>query len=193
MAQSAVLVNRVESLARLLQSRNQIDEQTAHLICRPALPGHIGEWLASEIFGVQLHASANQCGSDGKFTAGPLAGRSVNVKFYGKREGILDLKKPDEHQPDFYLVITGPRGAAASSRGSSLPCLIAEVFLFEAAPLLSRLTQRGVRKRGFRIGVATSVTLQEWENARIYPVPGKDAMIQLQPDQIQALALFNFA
>jgi hypothetical protein len=26
----------------------------------------------------------------GRFRAGPLAGRTVNIKFYGKREGLLD-------------------------------------------------------------------------------------------------------
>ena len=41
-------------LASLLESRNDIDEEIAHLIGRPAIRGHVGEWIAQEIFGVRL-------------------------------------------------------------------------------------------------------------------------------------------
>ncbi len=182
MSQPTVVISPVESLADLLQTRNRIDSQIAQLIGRPALPGHIGEWVASQIFGVELHASATHKGSDGIFTEPPLRGRTVNIKFYGKREGILDLKTPDQTQPDFYLVLTGPKSPAVSSRGSSRPCLISEVFLFEAAPLLNRLHERHVK-----IGVATSVTAKEWDAARIYPDAGSSALYHLRPDQAAAL------
>jgi hypothetical protein len=174
----------LERLAELLKSRNLIDAQIASLIGRPASTGHIGEWIAAQVFGVRLDESAVQRGSDGRFTEPPLSGLSVNIKLHGKRENILDLN--ESHVPDFYLVLTGPRAPAASSRGSTRPCLISEVFLFEAITLIQRLKGRGVH-----VGVATSVTAQEWESARVYPESRTAGPMRLRPDQAAALRLFS--
>jgi hypothetical protein len=176
----------LERLANLLRGRNSIDEEIARVIGRPALSGHISEWIAAQIFDVKLHASAVHCGSDGCFAGPPFEGRTVNVKMLGKREGILDLKKPENLQPDFYLVLAGPKAPAVSSRGGHRPFVISEVFLFEAALLVQRLTSRRVQ-----IGVATSITAQEWEDARIYPDCDKGGMMRLRPDQVSALRLFG--
>ena len=48
----------LEQLASLLARRNAIDEQIAAVIGRPATRGHVGEWIAQEIFGVTLQKSA---------------------------------------------------------------------------------------------------------------------------------------
>lgn len=80
---------------------------------RPALIGHVGEYIAARVFDIQVHPSASHRGSDGLFRTGPLAGRSVNVKWYAQDGSVLDVL--EEHGPDFYLVLTGPRGTA--SRG----------------------------------------------------------------------------
>jgi hypothetical protein len=47
--------------------------------------GHLGEWIASQIFDIQLEASAVTAAVDGRFRGGPLAGRSANVKWYLKK------------------------------------------------------------------------------------------------------------
>ena len=123
-------MSQLEQLASLLAKRNAIDKEISDLISRPALKGHVGEWIAQESFGVKLEESAAQKGFDGRFADGPLAGKTVNVKWYGKREGILDIN-PDG-VPDHYLVMTGPKAAAMTSRGQTLPWVITEVFLFDA-------------------------------------------------------------
>ena len=84
--------------------------------------GHLGEWVASTVFGVELERSASAAAVDGRFVGGPLRGRSVNVKWYLKREGLLDMTESVEL--DHYLVLAGPaarlgRREAASDRGAS--------------------------------------------------------------------------
>ena len=106
--------NRLEVLADLLRRRNDLDAEIASVTGRPALPGHIGEFIAAEVFGIDLHPSATHTGSDGTFRTGSLAGRTVNVKLYGFQEGILDVKVQDP--PEFYLVLTGDKRSAANSR-----------------------------------------------------------------------------
>ena len=158
-----------------MESRNDIDEKIAALIGRPASRGHLGEWIAHEIFGVTLAESAVQEGIDGRFADGPLAGKTVNVKWYGKREGVLDINPAGV--PDYYLVMTGPKAVATTSRGQTRPLVITEVFLFDAA-LVERLRQRGVR-----VAVATSVRKHEWETARIYPAAAPGVRLTLTATQ----------
>jgi hypothetical protein len=62
---------RLLRLAGLLSARNLIDGQIAGIIQRPALPGHIGEFIASLVFGIELASSATQAGHDGRFSDGP--------------------------------------------------------------------------------------------------------------------------
>ena len=171
----------IERLADLLQQRNSIDEQIGALIGRPALPGHICEFIASKVFGVGLSQSASQAAIDGYFTDPPLAGKSADIKFYPKHEGLLDVNRST--LPDFYLVLAGPRTAAMSSRGTTRPLVIESVFLFTARTLHEQLRQRGVK-----IGIATSVHRALWDAAEIYPRP--NPALTLTPGQREALALF---
>ena len=106
---------RLQHLASLVGQRNSLDARIAEALGRPALSGHFGEYVASIVFGIELHSSAAQRGSDGVFTSGVLTGRRVEIKYYPLNEGLLDLKV--DGGPDFYLVMTGPRKAAGSSRG----------------------------------------------------------------------------
>lgn len=78
-------------LAALLRERNALDARLGRLLSRPVNTGSIGEWIAARIFDIELEAAANVAGYDGHFNAGALAGRTVNVKAYTKREGILDI------------------------------------------------------------------------------------------------------
>lgn len=81
----------IEQVAELLHERNAIDEKIAKIISRPMTAGHLGEWLAAKIFGIELEPTAVTAAFDGRFTSGHLQGRTVNVKWYLKREGLLDL------------------------------------------------------------------------------------------------------
>jgi len=172
----------LNKLSVLLAQRNRLDEQIAVLIGRPAQTGHLGEFIASAVFDIELAPSASTRGIDGWFRAGPLEGQTVNVKWYPKRENLLDLVAAG---PDFYLVLTGPRVPAGSSRGTSRPLVINEVFLFNANDLLFTL-----RARGRSIGIATSTWASDWEAARIFPVT-QGSQFALSSAQDAALKLFS--
>ena len=176
-----MIMSDLEQLASLLESRNAIDEKIAALIGgRPALRGPVGEWIAQRIFGVKLEESAAHKGSDGRFTDGPLTGKTVNVKWFGKRQGLLNIN-PDG-VPDYYLVMTGPKAVARTSKERTLPLVITEVFLFDAPALVERLP---------KLGVAASVPKHEWEAARIYPEAASRVPLTLAAAQREALKLFT--
>lgn len=170
-------------LAELIRERNKTSAEIAALIGRPAIFGHVGEYLASSIFDIQLNESASSKGIDGHFRSAPLAGKSVNVKWYGKQESILDITP--RWLPDFYLVLTGPKSPAASSRGTTRPWLIEHVYLFDAKKLVSVLSDRKLR-----IGIATSVRQFHWEEAEIYPHQTNQEYI-LSEDQKKMLRQFG--
>lgn len=111
--------HHLESVARLLTARNALDAELATLMNRPMTAGHLGEWIAAQIFVVDLEPAANHRGADGVFAGGPLRGRSVNVKWYLEQEGILDI--PASEELDDILVLAGPRAPAARSEGSTRP------------------------------------------------------------------------
>ena len=137
----------LRALAELIRRRNENEVAISRVIRRPALLGHIGRYVASQIFDIAL-GPANQKGMSGRFRSGPLAGRSVVIKTYGKREGVLDINP--ESPPDFYLVLAGPKATAANSKDVVRPWGIKEVFLFEAHPLIARLRERKVRSTSGR-------------------------------------------
>jgi hypothetical protein len=56
----------------LLRGRNVIDAELAGLIQRPMTSGHLGEWVAAQVFDIELEASAVAAGIDGRFRTGPL-------------------------------------------------------------------------------------------------------------------------
>lgn len=172
----------IKNLAGLIKKRNAIEAEIAAIINRPGEIGHVGEFIASRIFNIKLEHSAVTAGWDGHFTKGPLAGKTVNIKWYPKREGLLDL---NQFNPDYYLVLTGGRSNAETSRGKTRPWLISEVFLFETRWLLNELTGRKVK-----IGIATSVASDYWEQARVYN--GKESLLlPLSVEQRGMLDLFG--
>jgi hypothetical protein len=140
--------------------------------------GHLGEWIAAQVFDIELEASAVAAGIDGHFRSGPLRGRTVNVKWYLKREGLLDTS--ETAALDYYLVLTGPPSAAASSRGTDRPWRIEAVFLFDARQLRAQQIMRGV---------ASSVIKQQWTAAEIYPSP-TNTDLTVTPHQTLQLKLF---
>ena len=175
--------DQIGRLASLIRQRNLVDGEIATTIDRPAHPGHIGEFVAATIFDIKLYESATHKGVDGHFTRGPLVGKSVNIKKYSTDQGLLDVR-PDA-LPDFFLVLTGARTPAASSRGTTQPWTIESVYLLEATPLVAQLSERGVK-----IGVATSVRRHVWEAAEIYPSPN-NSTLRLTPEQISMIELFG--
>ena len=168
--------------AALLHDRNAIDAELAELIDRPMTSGHLGEWIAARIFNIELEASATAAGIDGRFRSGALQGRTVNIKWYLKREGVLDTT--ELAALDYYLVLTGPPSAAASSRGATRPWCIQAVFLFDARQLRSEQIRRGVKQ-----GVASSVMKQRWAAAEIYPTP-TNPRLTVTEQQARLIRLF---
>jgi len=172
-------------LAALIKERNKVEVEITAIIGRPAQVGHIGEYIAAHIFDLSLHDSAVTKGSDGIFKGGPLAGRSVNVKWYGKQEGILDINP--NGLPDYYLVLAGPLATVLSSKGMTRPWVITSVYLFEATALLVTLHAANAK-----INVATSVRKALWDAAEIYPTQC-NLVLPLTSAQRTQLSLFHKA
>ena len=152
----------LQRLAFLIKQWNAVGTEIAAIIGRPAQPGHIGEFVAAAIFDVDLLESASHKGIDGHFTGGSLVGRSVNIKYSAKNDGLLNITL--DNPPDYYLVLAGPKTPPISSRGTTRPWTISSVFLFNGSDLVGQLNERGVK-----IGVATSVANHLWHDAEIYP------------------------
>jgi hypothetical protein len=176
-------LQEVTRLAELFRQCNALDAEIARLIGRPALAGHLGEYIAARIFDIALVESASNKSVEGYFRSGPFAGRSVNIKLYGQDAGILDI--PPKALPDAYLVLTGPRASAVSSRGTARPLVIDAVCLFDAVALVEHLRQFGVK-----IGIATSVRSALWRAAQIYPEANYGALV-LSDEQRRLLGLFG--
>jgi hypothetical protein len=188
-------MNNLSLLIDLLREKNALDEKIAQLIGRPATTGHIGEYIAASIFGIILENSASNRGYDGRFLDGPLAGCTVNIKCYTKQEGILDLPKDADQTPEvllnYYLVLTGAKSAAISSRGTHRPLVIETIFLFEALKLVRELTLRASKLgRKVNFGIATSIPKHFWEEAELYPTQRNQALV-LTTEQKSLLALFH--
>ncbi len=81
----------LEQLAQWIQKKNQIEAEIARLIGRPAQIGHTGAYIASVIFDIQLVPSASHKAIDGQFRSGPLASRTVNIKWHAKQDFLLDI------------------------------------------------------------------------------------------------------
>lgn len=176
-------VDELARLAELIKARDAVAGDIAGLIGRPAQIGHVGEYIASRVFRIALQESAVREGVDGRFAEGPLVDRSVNVKWYAKQEGVLDLTS--EALPDFYLVLAGPRSPAGSSRGTVRPWIIRSVYLFESKELMGSL-----RARGVKMGTATSVAQGLWEAAEVYPNQ-RSPWLVVADEQRRMLRLFG--
>jgi hypothetical protein len=176
-------VDGLQELADLIRQRNAISKEITRIIGRPGLIGHLGEFIAATVFNIALETSAVNRGFDGRFKSGPLLGKSVNIKWYGKQEGLLDIRS--DAVPDFYLVLTGPRTKVLHSRGDDRPWFIDSVFLFEAIPLVERL-----RARQVKLGVATSVRTEFWKLAEVFP-SARNNSLPLSSEQCAMLSLFS--
>jgi len=184
----------LNELAKLIHKRNEVDDEISDIIERPALCSHIGEYIASKIFDIKLEKSSNNKGFDGYFTKKSFNGnfnkKSVNIKFYPKRENILDINP--KYLPNYYLVMTGPKSNSTTSLKAKRPLLISNVYLFDSKKLIDKLNKR-INKRTklpIKIGIATSVASEFWEEAEVYPEI-KDHFIKTLPNQLKFSKLLN--
>src|SRR5260370_21687909 len=60
----AVEADSLARAAALLRERNAIDAELARLIQRPMTSGHLAEWIAAQVFDIELAASAVAAGLD---------------------------------------------------------------------------------------------------------------------------------
>ncbi|HLA08378.1 MAG TPA: hypothetical protein VJ022_13095 [Anaerolineales bacterium] len=176
-------MNELSKLSQLIKTRNQTETEITALISRPAQIGHIGEFIASMIFDINLWESASHKGSDGFFVSGNLANKSVNIKWYAKLEGILDINI--DSLPDYYLVLAGPPTQEMNSKSKVRPWLINGVYLFESNELVKKLNSRKIK-----LGVATSVSKEYWMEAEIYPRQTNLRLV-LTEEQHNQLSLFR--
>jgi hypothetical protein len=180
-------VIELHGLASYIKIRNVVDEEISRTIGRPAHAGHIAEFVAAAIFDIELMTNAAHKAIDGHFRSGPLAKKSVNIKYKSGNDGLLNTVQSvrlNDH-PDFYLVLAGPRYGAISTKGMTVPWVIREVFLFEAVDLL-----RGSQEYpAIKPGTATSVRVARWNAGLIYPEQVNQRLV-LSDDQRDALRLF---
>jgi len=172
----------LEGLAELIKAHNVVNAEIAAVTGRPAELGHTGEYLAAHIFGIELQESAAHKAIDGHFSAGALAGRTVNVKWYGKQDGLLDVSL--DPILDYYLVMTGPKGGEGSSRGAVIAWVIAQVFLVDAAEVRALVLARG-RKLDNPVSIPSAI----WQASLTYPGIGNGRLL-LTDQQRADLALF---
>jgi len=72
-----MFMSGLEKLVTLLSEMNSIGEKVSEITQRPATIGHTGEYIAAEIFDIELEESANAKGFDGQFRNGSLAGSRI--------------------------------------------------------------------------------------------------------------------
>lgn len=176
-------MNNLKKLSELIKTRNSIEKEISQIIQRPAFLGHLGEYIASKIFDIDLNVSATQKGHDGVFKSGSLEGKTVNVKLYSKRESLLDVNL--DSPPDYYLVLSGPKIVEMSSKNTIRPLILASVFLFHSETFLQQSKQRGVK-----ISKQTSTIESQWDDAEIYPTQ-KNKNLILSEEQKNLLSLFS--
>ncbi len=175
-------MSNLPQLASLLKSRNTVDSKIANLIEKPVGVQSVGEYIAAAIFGIALEEKTTHKSSDGHFTRGLLAGKSVDIQWRIRHDGILHLKT--DPLPDYYLVFVGSK-ELATLHTLSIPWLIESIYLFHAVELYTALRERGVQ-----IGTGTSITGPLWERAELYPMQ-RNNQLMLSAEERNNIALFR--
>lgn len=170
-------------LAELLHARNTVESNIANLLNCSANLSSVGEYIAANIFGITLIPSAQHSEFEGIFAHGQLAGKTVDIQWYPRREGFMNIHP--QRSPDFYLVMAGPRQESSTTRALVNPWLITSVHLFESSELLAALHERGVQ-----IGSHTSIINQFWERSEIFPQLHNQSLL-LTDEQRQLLQMFR--
>ena len=170
-------------LAELLHARNTVESNLANLLGSAVNLDTVGDCIAASIFGITLVPSAQHREFVGIFASAPLAGKTVDVQWYPRREGAMNVHS--DPPPDYYLVLAGPKQESSTARALVNPWIITSVYLFDGRQLLAT-----VRERGVQIGSRTSVISQLWEEAEIFPTQ-RNHLLPLTAEQRQLLHLFG--
>lgn len=170
-------------LAELVRARNTVESNIANLLGSSVNLNTVGEYIAATIFGITLIPSTQHGEFAGIFASQPLRGKTVDVQWFPRREGFLNLRI--EPTPDYYLVLAGPKQESSTARALVNPWLISSVHLFNASELFNALRERGVQ-----IGSHTSVINQLWERAEIFPIQHNTSLI-LTEEQRSCVRLFS--
>lgn len=176
-------MSNLPRLADLLRARNTVESNLANLLGNSVNLSTLGDHIAAAIFDLTLVPSARSSEFVGIFANQPLRGKTVDVQWYPRREGFLNVHT--EATPDYYLVLAGPKQESSTARALVSPWIITSVHLFESQELLGALRERGVQ-----IGSHTSVITQLWERAEIFPVQHNPALT-LSAEQRALLQLFG--
>lgn len=176
-------MSNLPRLAELLRARNTVESNLANLLGSSVNLSTVGEHIAATVFGLTRVPSIHHSGFVGTFANQPLHGKTVEVQWHSRREGILHLRP--ETAPDYFLVLSGPKQESSTARALVNPWIITSVHLFESRELLSALRERGVQ-----IGSHTSVITQLWERAEIFPVQRNHVLV-LNEEQRALLKLFG--
>jgi hypothetical protein len=169
-------------LAELLRARNTVESNIANLLQCDVDLSNVGEQIAANIFGIRLTPTLNYGGPAGIFTHPALAGKTVDIRWYPRREGFLNIHT--DPAPDYTLVLAGPRLDPNEARALVNPWIITSAYLFHMPDLLATL-----RARGVRVGPRVSVNSQLWERAEIFPTQRNTGLL-LNNEQRQFLRLF---
>ena len=175
----------IKQIAQFIRQRNQVEADIARLTGRPAQVGFVGEYIAANIFDIQFENQSARKSSDGRFRAGPLSGKTVSIKWYGRQDYILDISA--NAVADYYLVMTGPLSGENVSKASTRMWSVDLLYLFDAKEMVRQLT---VRKSN--MGLATAIPKKWWESAEIYPSVNSKLM-SLSPAQVEMIAMFSSA
>ena len=170
-------------LAELLRARNTVESNIANLLGSNVNLSTVGEYIAATIFTITLISSTQNNEFTGIFASQSLRGKTVDVQWYPRREGFLNVHA--ESTPDYYLVLAGPKQESSTARALVNPWLISSIHLFSAPELLIALRERGVQ-----IGSHTSVINQLWERTEIFPAQHNSALV-LTEEQRLLIQLFG--
>ena len=176
-------MSNLPRLAELLHARNTVESNIANLLGNSVNLSTIGEYITATIFHITLIPSTQHHEFAGIFASQPLRGKTVDVQWYPRREGFLNVHT--ESTPDYYLVLAGPKQESSTARALVNPWLISSVHLFNTPELLTALRERGVQ-----IGSHTSVINQLWERAEIFPIQHNSSLI-LTEEQRALIQIFG--
>jgi len=165
-------------LSDLLHDREVIDTAIEQITSVPGGDERTIQWVASEIFDIELDLSRPSTGLVGTFQSGRLSGHTVEVRSQRTCCDVLDTK--GSITCEYCMVLAGPRrhDLPTSIRA---PWNIDSVYLFEM--------QQVHRERGASLAPEPTVDALQWRAAEIYP-SARNSILLVNPVQAAQLQLF---
>ncbi len=175
-------LDELSHLADLIGERNRVEREIVAITDRSAQLERVGEYIASIIFDLTLYPFRSEMGSDGYFNIGPLAGQSVDVKWYSREEYRVSVNVAA--LPDYYLVFSGPRVSTIVSRRAPHAWAISKVHLFQAKAFVDASLLNNAKAN---VGIV--VARAHWDEAELYP-NARNPFFSLTEAQRARLAMF---